>query len=298
MAKTAFIDGNPVTKTLGTRVMAAFLNLIFNHRHDGLNQDGSAPLDYALDTGTANNMVIALNPPLAAPVVGLPIWVRVAATNTADVWLTVDGLAAAPVIRNQIDDLAPGDIKTGEVIGVIWTGVAYQLTNYQSPPVTDAETLNGQTAVQLAPPGALMPFGMSTVPGGWLLCDGRAVLRATYPALYSAIGTTWGAGDNVSTFNLPDLRGEFLRGWDNGRGVDVGREMASFQADQFASHNHTAGDYTNLLKDPYAGSLTGTDYTGSGGEQPVGGGDAGAMVAAGGAETRPRNIAVLYCIKI
>jgi prepilin-type N-terminal cleavage/methylation domain-containing protein len=70
---------------------------------------------------------------------------------------------------------------------------------------------------------------LKPIPSGWLLCDGHAVLRTTYPALFSAIGTTYGAGDGSTTFNLPDLRGEFIRGFDNGRGVDSGRTLGSWQ---------------------------------------------------------------------
>lgn len=57
--------------------------------------------------------------------------------------------------------------------------------------------------------------------GGYLLCDGSAVSRVNYPRLYSRIGTTYGVGNGSTTFNLPDLRGEFMRGFDNGRGVDT-----------------------------------------------------------------------------
>jgi microcystin-dependent protein len=65
------------------------------------------------------------------------------------------------------------------------------------------------------PPGALLAYAASTAPTGWLLCDGSAVSRTTYADLYAAIGTTWGAGDTTTTFNVPDLRGQFLRGYDS-----------------------------------------------------------------------------------
>lgn len=77
-------------------------------------------------------------------------------------------------------------------------------------------------------------------PPGWLKCNGATVSRTQYPDLFAAIGTRFGAGDGSTTFNLPDLRGEFVRGWDDGRGVDPGRGAGSAQAGQNASHNHTA----------------------------------------------------------
>ena len=79
------------------------------------------------------------------------------------------------------------------------------------------------------PAGAVQFFAMSSVPTGWLACNGAAVSRSTFAALFAAISTVYGAGDGSTTFNVPDLRGDFLRGWDDGRGVDSGRLFASTQ---------------------------------------------------------------------
>ena len=73
------------------------------------------------------------------------------------------------------------------------------------------------------PSGAVMHFAMQSAPTGWLKADGSAVSRTQYPVLFAAIGTTFGVGDGRTTFNLPDLRGEFVRGWGDSRGVDRGR---------------------------------------------------------------------------
>lgn len=287
MAKTTFVDGNIVTKLPGTRVLAAWLNKVFNHRHDGRDQDGSAPLDYATDTGSANNCIITLAPALDTNIEGLVIWFKVAADCTGAVTLKINDLAAAPIVRNVSDALGAGDIKAGQIIGVVWNGAggAYQLTAYQNPPVTDADTLNSQTAAMLTPPGAIMAFATQTTPDGWEPCDGRELLReGKYATLFSKIGTAWGDGDTITTFNVPNLQGEFLRGWDNGRGVDPDRAFASFQGDEIKSHTH-----------PLTKSSIISDTTSGGDSKPVGAyGDSGAF---GGTETRPRNIAVKYCIK-
>jgi len=92
---------------------------------------------------------------------------------------------------------------------------------------------------QWAPPGAVMSFARSTAPVGWLKANGAAVSRTAYPDLFATIGTTWGAGDGFNTFNLPDLRGEFIRGWDDGRGVDSGRVIGTRQDQSIQSHSHT-----------------------------------------------------------
>ena len=77
--------------------------------------------------------------------------------------------------------------------------------------------------------GTVFPFAGSAAPSGWLLCDGSAVSRTTYARLFGIIGTAYGAGNGTTTFNLPDLRGEFVRGLDAGRGVDSGRTLGSWQ---------------------------------------------------------------------
>ncbi|WP_165678771.1 phage tail protein [Metapseudomonas otitidis] len=88
--------------------------------------------------------------------------------------------------------------------------------------------------------GMVATFARSTPPAGWLKANGAAVSRTTYAALFAAIGTTYGAGDGSTAFNLPDLRGEFIRGWDNGRGVDANRGFGTAQAGQNESHSHGA----------------------------------------------------------
>jgi microcystin-dependent protein len=90
--------------------------------------------------------------------------------------------------------------------------------------------------------GEVAFFAMATPPSGWLKANGAAVSRVTYASLFAAIGTTYGSGDGINTFNLPDLRGEFLRGWDDGRGVDTSRTFGSAQSSQNLAHTHTVTD--------------------------------------------------------
>ena len=155
-------------------------------------------------------------------------------------------------------------------------------------------------AAQGVAPGVVSHFAANTAPSGWLKANGAAVSRTTYATLFAVVGTAYGAGDGSTTFNLPDLRGEFLRGWDDGRGVDSGRTIASNQAGDNASHSHT-------VTDPgHAHSYSGPTGTGYG--QPGGGAQAtttlstasattGITLASSGSEARPRNVALLACIK-
>lgn len=132
-------------------------------------------------------------------------------------FLRADGTWAAPAS-------AGGGIGGLADLGV--TASAVELNQLDGIVLGGAAT---QDISQLVPTGAVAHFAMSTAPAGWLKANGAAVSRTAYTALFAAIGTTYGVGDGTTTFNLPDLRGEFLRGWDDGRGVDAGRAIGASQ---------------------------------------------------------------------
>lgn len=166
------------------------------------------------------------------------------------------------------------------------------------------------------PAGMVSVFAGGTAPAGWLICNGSTVSRTTYAALFAAIGTTYGAGDGSTTFKLPDLRGEFVRGLDGGRGVDSGRALGSAQSSANLSHSHGGAAASD-------GSHSHTSYGWlniSGGSGPAGGmpqlesvgasasvsnhptttngSHSHSISADGGSESRPRNVAMNYIIKI
>lgn len=148
------------------------------------------------------------------------------------------------------------------------------------------------------PTGAIFAWPTSTAPTGALECDGSAVSRTTYAALFAVIGDDYGAGDGSTTFNLPDFRGEFLRGWDHGRGADpdaasrtnrgdgtTGDAVGTKQSHQFASHTHSGAGAN--------GTANGNQGTGGSQARHVG---TQITNATGGNETRPRNVNVMWCI--
>lgn len=151
---------------------------------------------------------------------------------------------------------------------------------------TDGSPATAQAALGVVtPPGMVAHFATIAPPAGWLKCDGATLSRIEYPALFAAVGEVFGAGDGSTTFRVPDLRGEFVRGWDDGRGADPSRAFGSAQTDAFKSHNHeywraggAVGDFVFAsganLKNAFAGSSS-----------------------VGSTETRPRNVALLACIK-
>lgn len=141
--------------------------------------------------------------------------------------------------------------------------------------------------------GFVMSFAAETPPDGWLKANGAEVSRSTYADLFFAIGTTFGAGNGSTTFNLPDLRGEFIRGWDDGRGVDSGREFGTSVLDQLNQNHFNTVGYRET-----DGSHTRTGWVK--GMSEGGGSDNGRRDWTGvrvGEETYPRNIALLACIK-
>ena len=185
-----------------------------------------------------------------------------------------------------------------------------------TPTAGDNSTKIATTAYVMSngvPTGMVIPFAASTAPAGYLKANGALISRTTYSNLFTAIGTTFGAGDGNTTFALPDLRGYFPRGWDDGRGVDTGRVFGSLQADGYLNHSHTAnsasaGAHTHTFQLYYPNSPNGI-YVGAGNSNSDAGtattSSAGAHThtitvnasTTGGTETRPKNIALLYCIK-
>ena len=191
-----------------------------------------------------------------------------------------------------------------------------------------------------APAGSVLYFAGANPPEGYIKANGAVLNRTTYAKLYAAIGNSAGAGDGSTTFAVPDLRGEFIRGWDDGRGVDPNRAFASVQLSQNLSHAHSGmTDSQGLHSHAVSGSTSSggahshtmyralnsnvgaqtdrvTTAQGDGGiaTPVVGNGDhshtitgtadaAGAhahnlsIYAEGGSEARPRNYALLACIK-
>jgi microcystin-dependent protein len=162
------------------------------------------------------------------------------------------------------------------------------------------------TAVQqaLLPAGAVQAFAMNSAPSGWLSADGSAVSRSTYAALFSAISTTYGVGDGSTTFALPDLRGYFVRGSGTNSDSTAAGTFGTKQADELKAHTHGVTDPGHTHgTDPYATNQAGSQIGYTSPLTSRFGDDTGSSTtgisiqSTGGTETRPKNIAMLYCIK-
>lgn len=151
----------------------------------------------------------------------------------------------------------------------------------------------------LLPPGFVLPFAANAIPTGWLKANGAAISRTTYAKLFANIGAVFGAGDGSTTFNLPDLRGVFVRGFDDGRGQDPGRTIGSYQTDavrnivgKFGPCVEEAGaTFAGPFYDAGQGAGANAEF-----KNRIVGFDASRAVPTA-ADNRPKNVALLYCIK-
>lgn len=176
--------------------------------------------------------------------------------------------------HNDLCDYIDADIATKAEVQGVTLG---QITDGTITKVKLAAALQTEMS-RYRPVGSVITMATTTVPDGYLECDGSPVSRVTYSDLFSAIGTAFGVGDGSSTFNLPDLRGEFIRGWDHGRGVDTGRTLGT------AQEGTRIGNQVAILNgEPPTDVITG--YNG------------GSSNTTTRYTVRPRNIALMYCIK-
>jgi len=154
--------------------------------------------------------------------------------------------------------------------------------------IEDGAVTQAKTSNFLIPTGAIMPFAMNAAPTGWLVCNGGFHSRTVYAALFAAIGTLYGSGDGATTFTVPDLQGHFVRGFGTAAGSGA---FGAKQADILKAHTHGFVDGRSYTV-PTTSSGNGRAF-GSGAVDTVVTFDSGT-----GTETRPKNIAMLYCIKI
>jgi len=221
---------------------------------------------------------------------------RALATNTAATQIQITGLAgmsgAIDLVDEDGDELVGGEIIANKFCEIVLTGT-------DSTKKAVLLKVNPVNEDQLVKTGSLIIWATNTAPSGYLECNGAAISRTTYSALFATIGTTFGVGDGTTTFNIPDLRGYFVRGWANAGSVDSGRAFGSTQQDAFQGHYHTlfggnasvqSGSANNCMRSD-AGSAT----TAWQAQTTITNGVNGTPRI--DSETRPVNVALMYCIK-
>lgn len=262
----------------------------------------------ARSEGSTNQLTLAAKSPFAAYVDGIRLCFRASTSNTAAATLNVNAVGARPIFLisngNGIAPLAAGNLTAGGIYEVVYSTA---LDN------NSGGWLLLNPTMLLRPVGALELLAAPVTPPGFLYCNGQAVSRSLYAALFHVLGNKWGDGDGKTTFNLPDYRGTFLRSWDDGRGLDSGRAFASLQHQQLAQHQHSFSGQTaaggahahGLGRGPHQGAhfsailgATLRDYTI---QTDVAGEHvhhfSGSTAGYGGSETRPVNNTIHIAIK-
>ena len=246
-------------------------------------------------------------------------------TSTTAELNILDGVTSTAAELNILDGVTATAAELNILDGVTSTAAELNILDGVTATTTELNFVDGVTssiqtqinsAVAQTPAGAIMPFAMSSVPTGWLECNGSAVSRSTYASLFSAISDDYGAGDGSSTFTLPDLRGTFIRGFANGSSNDADR------ADRTNRGDGTTGDVVGSKQADAIRNIEGT-YTSSVGLHPTGTSFSGALfsqsnsanlmngeggagknmafdasrVVPVGSDNRPLNVQMMYCIK-
>ena len=183
-----------------------------------------------------------------------------------------------------------------------WTIIPDSDIDPDSPITTGLMTSYRNNIIESAPTGMIIDWPFDTVPSGFLFCDGSAISRSTYAALFAVAGVTYGNGDGSTTFNIPDRRGRFNRCWANGSANDpdrasrtdrgdatAGDSVGTNQGHQFYSHGHTVTGGNSINN----GQSCFTYYSGDGFAVFGGVGTSGT----GGNETRSINQSSKHCIR-
>ncbi len=279
---------NPIITDTSGRIPPMFLVIDQTYNITLAKSDGSTILEtYENVSGAAT--AVAVQDLIDASVTGfLP---NTGGTVTGS--LTVTGVTSAGSLNAATLTTSGNITSAGVVTAAGLDADSEKVTNVATPTLsTDAatkgyvDTLAGTSGI---PIGGIVTWAVTAPPVNWLVCDGTPVSRTTYSGLFSILGTLYGAGDGTTTFNIPDYRGSFLRGFDAGAGLDPARALATYQADEFASHTHTfPGDTTGGFNTPINSIVAG---------------DRGATAtgtvinSTGGTETRPKNWSVQFIIR-
>jgi microcystin-dependent protein len=296
------VAGNTLTAPEWNEVPSEIQNLITDTGQSlssgDLDQLGKAvrtyvaDSDWYLESGAANAYVLTSQTgrqPCPTYTVGMRIRFIPTYSNTAASVVNVDAIGSRALVDEDGNAFVgdSNEIRAGKIYEFAYNGTAFQLVS----PVLPFDSAASATV----PVGATIMWHTSAAPSGFLECDGSSLATASYPSLFAILGYTYGGSG--ANFNIPDLRGEFPRGWSHSSGNDpdaasrtdrgdgtTGDAIGTKQADEFESHTHDiqTGDYDG--GSGHCDRSPDTGYTAS-------------TLAAGGSETRPRNVNVMWCIR-
>ena len=309
-------EGNNTTQIATTAFVQAALMALINGAPATLDtlKEIAAAINNDPKFSTTINNALALKAPLSSPALtGTPTAPTAAQsvnnTQIATTAFVKSAIAAmvgsAPAALDTLNELAAALGNDPNFATTMLNALSGKqpldntLTNLSGKDVAGLLTYLGLGEGSALPVGVPVPWPSATPPTGWLKCNGAAFSAEEYPELAKAYPTN----------KLPDLRGEFIRGWDDGRGIDAGRVLLSIQTGMLEKHRHivVANDgydtkdeweLATIFKKTYTQGR-GLDATNTGGSlipSPTLH-SRGSIGNTGGSETRPRNIAFNYIVR-
>ncbi|ELO4356444.1 phage tail protein [Escherichia coli] len=308
--------GNNTTQLATTAFVQAALTALINGAPATLDtlKEIAAAINNDPNFSTTINNALALKAPLSSPALtGTPTAPTAAQSvnntqiaTTAFVKSAIAGMVgSAPAALDTLNELAAALGNDPNFATTMLNALAGKqpldntLTNLSGKDVAGLLTYLGLGEGSALPVGVPVPWPSATPPTGWLKCNGAAFSAEEYPELAKAYPTN----------KLPDLRGEFIRGWDDGRGIDAGRVLLSIQTGMLEKHRHivVANDGYDTKDEWELATIFKKTYTqGRGLDAANTGGSLipsptlhsrGSIGNTGGSETRPRNIAFNYIVR-
>ncbi|END6707668.1 tail fiber protein, partial [Escherichia coli] len=298
--------GNNTTRIATTAFVQAAITALINGAPATLDtlKEIAAAINNDPKFSTTINNALALKAPLSSPALtGTPTAPTAAQsvnnTQIATTAFVKSAIAAmvgsAPAALDTLNELAAALGNDPNFSTTVLNALAGKqpldntLTNLSGKDVAGLLAYLGLGEGSALPVGVPVPWPSATPPTGWLKCNGAAFDKVKYPRL----ATAYPSG------KLPDLRGEFIRGWDDGRGIDTGRALLSIQSDEvrklalkyWGPASNSSPSKTFALSDSAGGGL----YTD--GISQASGGIINAFQLPGGNETRPRNVAFNYIVR-
>lgn len=178
-------------------------------------------------SGSSNAFAITTNQTITSYYDNLVLGFTANHSITGAATLNVNGLGAKSITAQDGSSLGRNDIVSGQKVLVVYktSSGGFQIVGGR------VAGSSADVLARIVKAGTVMAWPAATAPAGWLECNGAAISRTTYAELFAAIGTTYGAGDGSTTFNLPDYRGEFLRGFANGSSNDPDRATRTNRGD-------------------------------------------------------------------
>lgn len=307
--KNGWRDGNPQAGVRPTQFNAAIMNSIQEEIANIIELMGTE-LDPA-DNAQAGKLIKALADQVSAAG-QLPLKFKVEAYSGDLNTLKTDGIYA--VLSPSQSRNLPAGSRGGKLVAVSGADgrIAHQYwheaysTNVWERHKTSMNNEDWSPWVQVmgtnlgVPAGTMMWYLAQTPPEMHLVADGSLRRRSLYPELFAVIGTTYDRSVSAEYFRLPDARGEFIRGWDGGRGIDNGRAFGSAQTDEFRSHKHAmpiSGNSDDMFENLSDTKRIRVTLVNDSDWNNVFGYHKDSYTASGGTETRPRNIALLPIIR-